>query len=224
MLYTLGSLAILVLLIMVGVKISYQPVKYLLWGLAVCGIIIWLVVGFGLWSTAETTAYTVVEKKDALELRRYPSVLMASTTVSGPQDQTMRQGFGVLASYIFGGNDAEEKIPMTTPVLQFGVQLETHESGGNTLAFVLPKDREWSHYPKPKDSKVRLEVLHEASYWVYQWRGDFDQAHITKAFETIQAQCKAAKQRCLESAIHAAYSPPWVFPWRHLHELWVIVE
>ena len=68
----------------------------------------------------EEPSYTVLSQVEDFELRRYDEQLVAQTWVSGDQDTASRQGFKILADYIFGNNTApsgeSSKISMTAPV------------------------------------------------------------------------------------------------------------
>lgn len=78
-------------------------------------------------ATAEPS-YTILEHEDNFELRLYAPKIIAQTEVTGDYDAASRQGFRVLADYIFGNNTVAEstnsesnenstKISMTAPVL-----------------------------------------------------------------------------------------------------------
>lgn len=79
----------------------------------------------------EEPNYTILMHNEDVELRRYDAQIVAQTWVTGSQDTASRQGFKILADYIFGNNssaksdnkehdDAESrgsKISMTAPVM-----------------------------------------------------------------------------------------------------------
>ena len=56
----------------------------------------------------ETQSYEVIKTVGEAELRFYPSVMMAKTSVNS--------GFSSLFRYISGNNTSQQKISMTTPV------------------------------------------------------------------------------------------------------------
>jgi hypothetical protein len=49
----------------------------------------------------EEPSYTVVEQKNGYELRDYAPYIVAEVEVTGTRDQSMNQGFRLLADYIF---------------------------------------------------------------------------------------------------------------------------
>ena len=64
----------------------------------------------------EEPGYTVIETFDEFELRRYPPDLVAEVDVEGGFDEGGNSAFRILAGYIFGDNQAAEKMKMTAPV------------------------------------------------------------------------------------------------------------
>ena len=71
---------------------------------------------------SEEPDFTLEERIDELEIRRYGSRIVAETTVFPAADdgdeafeQALSEGFKRLAGYIFRGNASEEKIAMTLP-------------------------------------------------------------------------------------------------------------
>jgi hypothetical protein len=49
----------------------------------------------------EEPSYTVVEQRNGYELRDYAPYIVAEVEVTGTRDQSMNQGFRLLADYIF---------------------------------------------------------------------------------------------------------------------------
>jgi hypothetical protein len=64
----------------------------------------------------ESPAYTLEEKDDHFEIRRYPDYILAQVDVESDYNSAVGIGFGILANYIFAGNKKRKSIPMTTPV------------------------------------------------------------------------------------------------------------
>ena len=59
------------------------------------------------------TNYTVIKTVDSVEIRKYEKSYYASYYT---RDNSDNSKFRVLANYIFGGNDRQEQIGMTSPV------------------------------------------------------------------------------------------------------------
>ena len=99
----------------------------------------------------EEQKYFVVRKYDDFELRFYPSATIA---IINSNAKTYRDlsgpGFQKLAGYIFGGNEANKKISMTTPV-----QMDINDSV-STMSFVMPSAYNKENLPKPNDPGVHI--------------------------------------------------------------------
>jgi hypothetical protein len=81
----------------------------------------------------ETYPYKVKKKYDGFEIRSYEATLFTSVklTTKG-YNNSSGQGFSILARYIFGNNERNEKISMTSPV---SISLED----SMTMMFMVPK-------------------------------------------------------------------------------------
>ncbi|MDX1350678.1 MAG: heme-binding protein [Putridiphycobacter sp.] len=65
----------------------------------------------------ETYPYEVEKKYDHFEIRQYEASLFTSYKMStNKYEEASSKGFRSLAGYIFGGNEKNEKIAMTSPV------------------------------------------------------------------------------------------------------------
>ena len=98
----------------------------------------------------ETYPYKVVEEFDSFEIRRYEARLFSAVIISyGDYKSASSQGFSVLAGYIFGGNNRNEKIAMTSPVT---MTLEN----SMTMRFMVPKKWNKKQLPKPNQSNINF--------------------------------------------------------------------
>ncbi|MBK8554414.1 MAG: heme-binding protein [Lewinellaceae bacterium] len=93
--------------------------------------------------TTPTRPYRVIQKLGTLEIRFYPPAITATVHKTGDYRDNMSAGFRDLASYIFGGNDREEKIAMTSPVIS------VPDSTGTDISFVMPEGFELQGRPTP---------------------------------------------------------------------------
>tara|TARA_B110001454_G_C12673187_1_gene414635 strand:+ start:475 stop:1065 length:591 start_codon:yes stop_codon:yes gene_type:complete len=101
----------------------------------------------------ETYPYTVSKTFEKFEIRNYEASLFTSVN-SNTKDfkNASSKGFSVLAGYIFGGNEKNEKIAMTSPVA-----MSLEES--MTMMFLVPKKFNRKNLPKPNASNIEfLEI------------------------------------------------------------------
>ncbi len=101
----------------------------------------------------ETYPYTVSKTFKKFEIRTYEASLFTSVN-SNTKDfkNASSKGFSVLAGYIFGGNEKNEKIAMTSPVA-----MSLEES--MTMMFLFFKKFNRNNLPKPNASNIEfLEI------------------------------------------------------------------
>ena len=99
----------------------------------------------------ETHAFTVKEKYDTFEIRTYEKALFTSVQLPNNSfKDAASNGFSVLAGYIFGGNDKNEKIAMTSPV-----KMSIQDS--MTMFFMVPHEFKKETLPLPNDSNIEFK-------------------------------------------------------------------
>lgn len=67
-------------------------------------------------SKVEQPKYKVLLSKGNIELREYAPMIVAEVVVFGERKEGIREGFKILADYIFGNNVSKKKLEMTAPV------------------------------------------------------------------------------------------------------------
>lgn len=110
---------------------------------------------FGMYSQKgiETYPYTVVKEYDGFEVRQYESALFSSVQLGDKgYKKNSGRGFSILAGYIFGGNENQEKIAMTSPV---SMSLDEEM----TMMFMVPSKYSIEDLPKPKDEKIEFKQV-----------------------------------------------------------------
>jgi hypothetical protein len=101
----------------------------------------------------EEQKYRVIKSDKEYEIRFYPAAIIATIYSDADSYKELSgSGFRKLAGYIFGGNESDTKISMTSPV---------HMDINNTkssMSFVMPSLYNKENLPKPDDSNVILET------------------------------------------------------------------
>ena len=99
----------------------------------------------------ETYPYVVNKKYDTFEIRSYEATLFTSVKLSTKgYKNSSSKGFSILAGYIFGNNERNEKISMTSPVT---MTLED----SMTMMFMVPKELKKEMLPKPNQSLIEFK-------------------------------------------------------------------
>ena len=181
----------------------------------------------------EQPAYTVEKRVGNLEVRSYPAMITAETTVFGAAwSESINEAFTRLAAYIFGENIDSEKFPMSAPVaakehvyealpMSAPVTVRRESDNAVTLAFVLPLGRRASSLPKPIDTRISL-VSHAARrVAAMRFSGFFDgRTARAKALE-LADRARSAGLIPRGEATFAAYDPPSTLPFLRREEVWI---
>lgn len=119
-------------------------------GVILAIIVIVQVFAFSGRKNIESYSYQVVKKYKDFEIRNYEASLFTTVKLSskGYKD-TSRKGFSILAGYIFGDNDKNKKIAMTSPV---AISLEDSA----TMMFMVPREFDKKTLPKPNQSQINF--------------------------------------------------------------------
>lgn len=99
----------------------------------------------------ERYPYVVKKKYQRFEIRSYETTLFTSVKLSTKgYKNSSSKGFSILAGYIFGNNERNEKISMTSPV---SMSLED----SMTMMFMVPKKFNKDMLPKPNQSGIEFK-------------------------------------------------------------------
>jgi len=154
----------------------------------------------------ETPDFDVVDTLgETIEVRCYPAMQLATTVVEGPQGSVGNKAFRRLAGYIFGDNQAQQKIAMTAPVMQSRMSEQAYE-----VAFVMPAAL--TEAPEPDSSLVRLEarsLLVAVTTYKGGWSERRYSEHLAGLSDTLSGQ---AEWMPAGGPIWARYDPPFK-PW-----------
>ena len=114
----------------------------------------------------EEQKYTVIFKDNDFEIRFYPSATVATINSSAKTYKDLSgPGFNKLAGYIFGGNETNTSISMTTPV-----HMNINDSV-SSMSFVMPSSYNEENLPKPNDPNVLIQKTAEEYVAVVRFGG-----------------------------------------------------
>ena len=101
----------------------------------------------------EKYPYKVVKNYGDFEIRVYEASLFTSVKLSSnTYKETSSKGFSILAGYIFGGNNKNEKIAMTSPVAMTIDDV-------TTMMFLVPKKYTKETLPKPNNGDIEFTEM-----------------------------------------------------------------
>jgi hypothetical protein len=200
-------------------------------------IVVTILILWSLWgyfsSRVERADYTVIRSGSGYEIREYPSRIVAQTTVSGSYQEALREGFRIVAGYIFGGNTKKESIVMTSPVIEQGGTSEkiamtspvlaTTQSGFHVISFGMPRSYTLKTLPEPTDARVKIVTMPPQKFAVVRFSWLRTDVRIQKKESQLVAALHRDHISTEGSPIYAGYDAPWTPPWMTRHEVMVEV-
>lgn len=178
----------------------------------------------------ERPKYSVEISEPPFEIRDYVTTIVARAHVEGERSDAVSSGFRILANYIFGGNEAANKIAMTAPVTQtFAAKgamsaSKTANSPGWDVFFTMPASYTLKSLPKPKDSRINLIEMPRHRVAVVKFAGFWSDANLRTHEDQLLRWISAHRLTAMGAPTYAYYDPPWT-PWfMRTIEVWIEVD
>lgn len=193
------------------------------------GIIILAALAGSIMSHVEQPNYKLIRSEGNIEIRDYSPMILAEVEVSGERKQAIREGFKILADYIFGNNTSKIKMEMTAPVtneisekmaMTAPVLQEQHMNKWK-VRFVMPKKYSLDSLPKPNSKDVMLIPLPARRFAVIRFSGLADNESIKLHTDKLKAYIVAEKLNQIGEAALAFYNPPWTLPFLRRNEVMI---
>lgn len=151
----------------------------------------------------ETPRYTVVEShpEEKIEIREYPSMVVAEVTVTGDRSEAGNKAFRILGGYIFGNNRPKQEIAMTAPVTQEPVEPQsveiamtapvTQQPTGEdqqewVVAFMMPAEYTLDELPEATDESIRFRETEPTRAAAITFSGGWSQDRFEKKRAKLQ--------------------------------------
>ena len=154
--------------------------------------------------------YAVVRTDGKFEVRDYPALTVAETTMSGAGSGG---SFNRLFGFITGRNANNQKIAMTTPVFMSG----SDES--DTMAFVMPAGLDAGKAPQPEDGKVTVKELPAGRFAVLRYSGERSREQEAKTLAELKSWMSAQGLSALSKPVYGYFDPPWTPPFMRRNEV-----
>ncbi len=181
----------------------------------------------------EEPRYTVSQTaEDSIEIRDYAPTIVAQAEVVGPREEAISAGFRLVADYIFGNNAPQQKISMTTPVIQQAapegkkiamttpvIQQAAGADNKWVVQFVMPSEYTLETLPKPNKPEVKLLKVPGKKMLVIRFSGSTRDTNIAKYREQLQAYAVANTIKTVGEPVLAFYDPPWTLPFMRRNEV-----
>lgn len=197
----------------------------------------------------EEPKYTVLTQVEDFELRRYGEQLVAQTWVTGDQNAASRQGFKILADYIFGNNTVpsgeSSKISMTEPVTMKydAMQPDAEKDGGESqkiamtapvsmqknenkwlVQFTMPSQYTMQTLPKPNNPNVEIVEVPAQTYGVIKFSGLAGSKKVAEKTAQLQSWMQTQNLTITGKPELARYNPPWTLPFMRRNEVMIAYQ
>lgn len=153
----------------------------------------------------EEPEYEVLRKSDSYEVRRYAPYIVAEVDVDGSAGN---KAFRILAGYIFGDNQGDEKMKMTAPVES---QRIGNEADRYTYRFVMERKYTMESLPKPSDPNIRLKEVEPRTVAAVRYSGRWTEGnyrrHLAKLREALEKDGVATNGEPMLARYDSPFTP-----------------
>ena len=157
-------------------------------------------------STIEKQQYRLVHSEKEYEIRFYPPAMLATIySAAKTYRQISTPGFRALAGFIFGGNESNTRIAMTSPV---HLDINDRESA---MSFVMPSKYDEMSLPRPNDSRVKLEKSKAEYVAVLKFGGYANDRKIAYYSGKLKKALEKKGVRHTGNFRFLGYNPPYQF-------------
>ncbi len=154
----------------------------------------------------EEAHYDVLSKNDNVEIRRYPSYIVAETVVQGEIEDVGNQAFKRLFDYISGENTTRVDIAMTAPVGQ-----QKSETGW-AVSFMMPASYTITTLPFPNDERINLRQVDSQTIAAIRYAGFWSESNYVEHKVKLENWIQRSHYQINGNAIWARYNAPFI-PW-----------
>ena len=168
-------------------------------------LLTFLVMIFSFKNDIETPEYKIIETFGEVEIRHYPNMVVAKTNLNDKSfDKQGSSGFRTIANYIFGGNEKNEKIAMTAPVVM-------NMGDSASMYFVMPRKYKKNELPKPDSKNVEIVEETEKNLAVIKYGGYSNDQKIEKYRKLLQEELEKNHIKTIGNYMYMGYNAPWDF-------------
>jgi len=193
----------------------------ILLGIAALVGIVGLLVFVYVIQNVEKPDYQVLAEDGDFELRDYPPLVVAEVSGSGDRQQSLSNGFGPLARYIFAKERGGERIAMTAPVQQRAVAPDEKiamtapvtqtpvEDGRWTVQFIMPAEYGLEDLPAPGNAEVKLEQIPARRIAAVRFSGRTNDQAIAEQQQRLEDWVSGRDLEPRGEPIYAYYNDPF---------------
>ena len=151
----------------------------------------------------ETPKYELMKEYDKFEIRKYPKMILATTKMGkGSYSKNSSKGFRNVASYIFGGNNENKQISMTSPVL-------SSIDDSMSMSFIMPSKYGLEELPKPNNQNVEIKLQPERLMAIISFGGFANDYDIKYYISILKNQMSLEGLSTSGKIYFQGYDPPF---------------
>ena len=181
----------------------------------------------------ESPQYEVEKELDGCEIRVYSAYVLAQVDVESNFDGALRNGFEILAHYIFGGNrtrksipmtglvseeqvSSSEEIPMLAPVTSEKISMTapvTEEQAGEhvyRVSFAMPSRFTLEALPEPQDKRISFKVIESRRTAAIRFSGRVHEKLASEKMEELRTCLSKNSLTPKSNFVVALYNPPFI--------------
>lgn len=187
----------------------------------------------------EEPKYTVIEKNEIFEIRKYDPYLVAQTKVTGEFDEMGTTAFKILFKYISGENQKRSKIKMTAPVIQENTEQvgqkiqmtapviqesDSTDAKNTTFSFVMPQNFTLDTLPLPLDKRIKLKEIPAKTVAVLEYSGGWGEEKYKKHEAILLKALDDAEIKTIGKPNFARYNSPFVLWFMRRNEIMIDIQ
>ena len=178
-------------------------------------------------SNVEVPAYKIVKKEQNIEIRQYPPLIIAEVKTAGSRQDSIGNGFRILADFIFGNNEGEKQLSMNGPIRQqegikIAMTAPVQQEKTDTewaISFIMPSKFSIDTIPNPINDRIKIIQIPSKRYAVITFSGRSTEANLTKHTNELEIYMNGSSYSKVGNAKYAFYNPPWTLPFLRRNEV-----
>ena len=178
-------------------------------------------------SNVEVPAYKILKKEQNIEIRQYPPLIIAEVKTAGSRQDSIGNGFRILADFIFGNNEGEKQLSMNGPITQqqgikIAMTAPVQQEKTDTewaISFIMPSKFSIDTIPNPINDRIKIIQIPSKRYAVITFSGRSTEANLTKHTNELEIYMNGSSYSKVGNAKYAFYNPPWTLPFLRRNEV-----
>ena len=156
-------------------------------------------------SSIEEYDYEVLKTYELFEIRKYKAALFSTVELdASTYGESSNKGFRQLAGYIFGDNETEQKIAMTSPV---AMQMDSTTK----MMFMVPSNISQENLPKPNNPNIKFELHGPKIMAAIRFGGWANDDKIAKYQAILSDELQIEGISMKGKFMYFGYNPPYEF-------------